>query len=76
MRIVASSGVQNAKFSELPGGDFELLLHYGHTVDDILAAASDLANKPPLATFIALWADPDFPRNFQGVGETLIISPA
>ncbi|MDE2386429.1 MAG: hypothetical protein KGL77_01865 [Actinomycetales bacterium] len=76
MRIIASTAIEQPRFATAPDGDLELLVHFGHTAEDIVDAAS-LAEQPvPVDEFVALWSDPECPRSFEDIGGTLVIRPA
>lgn len=76
MRIIASTAIEQPRFATAPDGGLELLVHFGHTAEDIFDAAS-LADQPiPVAEFVALWSDPDCPRRFEDIGGSLVIRPA
>jgi hypothetical protein len=76
MRIIASTAVDRPVFAENDAGELELLMHFGHTAEDIWDAASSLSDSVPVSDFVALWSDPDCPRRFEDIGGSLVISPA
>lgn len=75
MRIIASSACPEAKFFPTESGEYELCLHFGHTVDDIFRAAEGVVPQAIAAGFAALWSDPQAPRRFEDIGGSLIIQP-
>jgi hypothetical protein len=75
MRIVASTSVSDPRFLELPDGDFELHIHYGHTEADIYKAALLVRPVPPVEAFVSLWSDAEASRDFKAIGDCLVISP-
>mgnify|MGYP000004498993 FL=1 len=75
MRIVASASVSDPCFLELPDGDFELHIHYGHTEADIYKAAMRVIPAPPVEAFVSLWSDAEASRDFKAIGDSLVISP-
>lgn len=75
MRIIASSACPEAKFFPTESGEYELCLHFGHTVDDIFRAAEGVVPPVIAAGFADLWADPHTSRRFEDIGGSLIIQP-
>ena len=45
-----------------------------HDFDDILDVAGDILSNDQMTLIHRLWADDTFPRNFERVGEDLIIT--
>ena len=45
-----------------------------HDFDDILDVAGGILSNDQMAILHRLWADDSFPRNFQRVGDELIIT--
>jgi hypothetical protein len=50
-----------------------LLLNFGHKAEDIQAAVGDKLDDESLNRFVALWEDPNHPREFVPQGKNLIV---
>ena len=50
-----------------------LLLNFGHKAEDIHAAVGDKVDGDSLNQFVALWEDPNHPREFVPQGKNLIV---
>ncbi len=75
MRIIASSAFPEPRFLPTNNGGFDLVLHFGHTVEDILRAADGCVPLSTAQDFAALWSDPKHPRHFEELGGSLVITP-
>lgn len=54
--------------------EIRVTIGVGHDFDDILDVTSGALNNDQIAILHRLWADDTFPRNFNRVGEDLIIT--
>lgn len=50
-----------------------LLLNFGHKAEDIQAAVGDKVDEASLNKFVALWQDPEHPREFVPQGKDLLV---
>jgi len=50
-----------------------LLLNFGHKAEDIHAAVGDKVDGESLNQFVALWEDPNHPREFVPQGKDLLV---
>ena len=50
-----------------------LLLNFGHRAEDIHAAVGDRVDGDSLNQFVALWQDPEHPREFVPQGKDLLV---
>ena len=50
-----------------------LLLNFGHNAEDINAALGNKVDSVSLIQFIALWQDPEHPREFVPQGKDLLV---
>lgn len=75
MQIIASVDCDKPSFTRLPNGSTLLRLHFGHTESDI-REAGESSGVEGVDDFVRLWADAEYPRNFEARGQSLIIRPA
>jgi hypothetical protein len=54
--------------------EIRVTIGVGHDFDDILDVTSGVISNEDIAHIHRLWSDDDFPRNFNRVGDELIIS--
>ncbi len=54
--------------------EIRVTIGLAHDFDDILDVTSGLLDNEQIAHLHKLWADDNFPRNFNRVGDELIIS--
>jgi hypothetical protein len=54
--------------------EIRVTIGLAHDFDDILDVTSGILNKEQVAHLHKLWADDTFPRNFNRVGDELIIT--
>lgn len=54
--------------------EIKVTIGLSHNFDDILDVASGILNNEQIAHLHKLWADDNFPRNFNRIGDELIIS--
>ena len=50
-----------------------LLLSFGHRAEDIQAAVGDQVDGEALSEVLALWQDPNHPREFVPQGKNLLV---
>ena len=54
--------------------EIKVTIGVGHNFDEILDVVSGALSNDQIAQLHRLWADDTFPRNFQRVGDELIIT--
>ena len=54
--------------------EIKVTIGLAHDFDDILDVTSGILDNEQIAHLHKLWADDNFPRNFNRVGDELIIS--
>jgi hypothetical protein len=54
--------------------EIRITIGVGHDFDDILDVTSGVISNEQIAHIHRLWSDDEFPRNFNRVGDELIIS--
>ena len=54
--------------------EIRVTIGLSHDFDDILDVTSEILSNDQIAHLHKLWADDTFPRNFNRVGDELIIS--
>jgi hypothetical protein len=54
--------------------EIKVTIGLSHNFDDILDVASGILDNEQIAHLHKLWADDNFPRNFNRVGDELIIT--
>ena len=54
--------------------EIKVTIGTSHDFDDILDVAGGILSNDQMAILHRLWADDSFPRNFQRVGDELIIT--
>ncbi len=54
--------------------EIRVTIGVGHDFDDILDITNNVLTNDEIALLHKLWADDNFPRNFNRVGEELIIT--
>jgi hypothetical protein len=75
LEIVASRLCAEPELIYRDGSPFRVLIHYGTTLDQLRNTFSEILAAHELSEILALWGDPTFPRIFQTIGDSLIISP-
>jgi hypothetical protein len=50
-----------------------LLLNFGHKAEDIKEAVGDKVDDESMNHFVALWQDPEHPREFVPQGKNLLV---
>ena len=54
--------------------EIKVTIGVSHDFDDILDVTQGILNNDQMALLHRLWADDTFPRNFQRIGDELIIT--
>ena len=54
--------------------EIKVTIGVSHDFDDILDVTQGILNNDQIALLHRLWADDTFPRNFQRIGDELIIT--
>lgn len=76
MEIMLSRLCDQPQLVYRDGAPVRALIHYGTTTEEIKTTFSSVLSLVQLEELIALWTDPNVPRLFTPVGDSLIISRA
>lgn len=71
--LVVNDSCEIPSISVAPS-EVRVIIGVGHDFDDILDVTSGVLSAEQIAHLHRLWSDDTFPRNFDRVGDDLIIS--